>query len=200
MSANLSAEPPPTTREKLIHAAFRVVARDGLAEANVKAIAAEAGITPGLLHYHFASKDALLEAAVALGTENYLAELDELIAGHEPAEVLSAYVAFAQGALEAHRDLFRVRLALAVRAMNDADLSARLEASNTAVRARVARILAFADGRPVPSAKDELRARMIKATFEGMMLAWLSQPDFPMEAAMAEWIELMRTSIAASQH
>lgn len=188
-----------STRDKLIAAAFRVVARDGLAESNVKAIAAEAGVTPGLLHYHFANKDALLEEAVAQGGAEYLGELDRLIERNAPDKVMAAYAAFASHALEAHRDLFRVRLALSVKAMNDAGLAARLERDNAAVRSRIALIFARDAGRDKPAKIDDLRARMVKSAFEGMMLAWLAQPDFPMAAVFAEWFATLQQRLGNGQ-
>ena len=62
----------PSTRDRLIAAAFVVVAREGLEAASVKAIAVEAGITAGLLHYHFPTKDALLEAALRQALDSYI--------------------------------------------------------------------------------------------------------------------------------
>ena len=49
-----------TTREQIIQAAYRVLAEQGYDAATIKAIAREAGVAPGLLHYYFASKDELL--------------------------------------------------------------------------------------------------------------------------------------------
>lgn len=51
------------TRGKLMQAAARIVARDGLAAATTAAIAAEAGVAEGTLYRHFESKDELLIAA-----------------------------------------------------------------------------------------------------------------------------------------
>ena len=186
------------TRDKLIDAAFRAVARDGLADTNVKSIAAEAGVNPGLLHYHFASKDALLEAAVDSVTARYMAEIDALIAATPRTELFDAYVHFAADTLEANRDLFRVRLSLGVRAMNDARLAARLEVANEAIRGRLAMVFAAGAGRDEVEDRDRLRARMTKAAFEGMMLSWLTQPDFPMRAALGEWAAGMRAGLDES--
>ncbi len=188
--------PGQSTRDKLIDAAFRAVARDGLADTNVKSIAAEAGVAPGLLHYHFASKDALLEAAVTGGSDAYIAGLDALIADHLPETLLDAYIADVAAKLDAHRDLFRVRLSLGVRAMNDPDLAARLEADNAKARERLALIFAAGSGRSEPAAIDRLRARLSKAAFEGMMLSWLSQPDFPMREALVEWAAGVRARLS----
>lgn len=187
--------PGQSTRDKLIDAAFRAVARDGLADTNVKSIAAEAGVNPGLLHYHFASKDALLEAAVDSATARYMAEIDALVAATPRAELFDAYVRFSAETLEANRDLFRVRLSLGVRAMNDAGLAARLEVANEAIRGRLAMVFAAGAGRDAVDDRDRLRARMTKAAFEGMMLSWLTQPDFPMHAALAEWAAGMRAGL-----
>ena len=51
------------TRERLIRAAIRIVAREGLAAATTAAIAQETGVAEGTLYRHFESKDALLIAA-----------------------------------------------------------------------------------------------------------------------------------------
>ena len=187
--------PGQSTREKLIDAAFRAVARDGLADTNVKSIAAEAGVNPGLLHYHFASKDALIETAIESATARYLAEIDTLIETTPRADLFDAYVAFAAATLDANRDLFRVRLALGARAMNDGRLAEWLETGNAAVRGRLATIFAAGAGRSAPDDSDRLRARMTKAAFEGMMLSWLTQPDFPMRDALGEWAAGMRAGL-----
>src|SRR5690349_23523802 len=51
-------------REQIIQAALRVFARKGFMRATNKDIAAEAGITPGLIYHYFKSKEALLEAVI----------------------------------------------------------------------------------------------------------------------------------------
>ncbi|MFG2934416.1 TetR/AcrR family transcriptional regulator [Streptomyces sp. NPDC048282] len=48
-------------REALLAAAVRVVARGGLRKLTYRAVAAEAGVTHGLVAHHFGSRDVLLE-------------------------------------------------------------------------------------------------------------------------------------------
>ncbi|MGP1353100.1 MAG: TetR/AcrR family transcriptional regulator [Parasphingopyxis sp.] len=176
-----------STRDRLIDSAFHVVARDGLDAASVKAIAADAGVKPGLLHYHFATKDEVLEAAVERGLSAYLDDLAALLATEPPERVLGAYSAFIRNNLDAHRDLFRVRLGLAVRAMNDPDLGAKLAAANGRALDSMAQIIAAHKGAKRAGKKHLAVARTIKAAFEGMMLSWLSQPDFPMRESFDVW-------------
>lgn len=182
------------TRKRLIDAVLAVVARDGLGGANVKAIAREAGITPGLLHYHFATKDELLFAAVDRAGQEYIAALDDLIDANSADELFDAYLAFALGSLREHRPLFALRFALAVRAINDPQTAARLSAGDAEVSRRLAVIVARRAARSLPNDDDRVDARMIKASFEGMMLSWLSRPDFPMEPALKRFAAQVRAS------
>lgn len=50
----------PATRDTVLLAALRVLARDGVPAASTRAIAAEADVNVATLHYHFGSKDGLL--------------------------------------------------------------------------------------------------------------------------------------------
>jgi AcrR family transcriptional regulator len=55
-------------RLSLLDAAVQVVARDGLDGVSYRSVADEAGATPGLVFYHFGSRESLiLEAAVRAG-------------------------------------------------------------------------------------------------------------------------------------
>jgi AcrR family transcriptional regulator len=54
----------PEGRERLLDAAVRLIAREGIDNVRIARIAAEAGVSAGLVHYHFASRDALLEEAI----------------------------------------------------------------------------------------------------------------------------------------
>ncbi len=58
---------PSNTEERrgeIVEAMLRVMARQGYAGASVAAVAREAGLTPGLLHYHFGSKQQILLALI----------------------------------------------------------------------------------------------------------------------------------------
>jgi AcrR family transcriptional regulator len=69
-------------RTRILDAAVRLIARDGLDEARMARIAMAAGVSPSLLHYHFASRDALLAEALE---HSYETAGDERIAAAEEA-------------------------------------------------------------------------------------------------------------------
>lgn len=172
-----------STRDRLIDAAFRVVARDGLEAASVKVIAAEAGVTPGLVHYHFATKEAVLEAALRRGLDDYLARNRARRLATLPHQQFEAFFAAARDAIQPDRDFFKVRLALAARAMTDPALADVMAAINRAAVEEVALVFAAGRGEATASGPDLALAATLKAAFDGIMLAWINDPAFPIEAA-----------------
>jgi AcrR family transcriptional regulator len=52
----------PSAREKLLDCAERLFAEHGLEGVSLRAINAEAGLSPAALHYHFGSQETLVEA------------------------------------------------------------------------------------------------------------------------------------------
>jgi AcrR family transcriptional regulator len=53
-----------SARARILDAAVKLVAREGINDVRIARIAMEAGVSASLLHYHFASRDALLAEAL----------------------------------------------------------------------------------------------------------------------------------------
>lgn len=70
----------PPNREAILDAALGYFARHGYDRATIRAIAAEAGVDPALVHHYFGSKDQLLVAALKLPV-NPRDVVPELLAG-----------------------------------------------------------------------------------------------------------------------
>lgn len=54
----------PTTIERILDAAERLFARQGVGATSLRAITADAGVNTAAIHYHFGSKEALVEAVL----------------------------------------------------------------------------------------------------------------------------------------
>jgi len=81
------------TREKVIAAAAACVAEEGFAAAHTNRIAERAGVTWGVLQYHFGDKDGLLDAVLERGMESVeRAFADLVIEGSEVRERVAAVV------------------------------------------------------------------------------------------------------------
>ncbi len=57
-------EPRPSARERILAAAVGQIAREGIDGVRIARIATEARVSPALVHYHFATRDALLAEAL----------------------------------------------------------------------------------------------------------------------------------------
>lgn len=53
-----------SARARILDAAVKLIAREGIQDVRIARIAMEAGVSASLLHYHFASRDALLAEAL----------------------------------------------------------------------------------------------------------------------------------------
>ncbi|MCD5350045.1 TetR/AcrR family transcriptional regulator [Kineosporia mesophila] len=68
-------------REEILRAAAAVVGRKGFARTRVADVAAELGISAGLVFYHFDSKERLLSEAFVMASDRDLDAMDAAIAG-----------------------------------------------------------------------------------------------------------------------
>ena len=175
--------PRPTVRVErraaIVRATIRCLARDGYARLTMKRVAAEAGMTPGILHYYFRDKRAILGRAAA----TVMADLDRRVA------LETRGVRDARGQLRAllraclkvateSRDFWTVFIELWGEALHDREL-ARL---NRRTYARARRLLADTVTRGVAAgafrraAPDEAAA-VILALIDGLSLQLTFDPD-----------------------
>ena len=63
------------TRERILAAALNLGGREGLGALTTRRVAAEAGVNLGLLHYHFASKEALVRETLQTFVEELMASV-----------------------------------------------------------------------------------------------------------------------------
>jgi AcrR family transcriptional regulator len=175
--------PRPTVRAErraaIVRATIRCLARDGYARLTIKRVAAEAGMTPGILHYYFRDKRAILGRAAA----TVMADLDRRVAletrGLRDARgQLRALLRACLKVATESRDFWTVFIELWGEALHDREL-ARLN-RRTYTRAR--RLLADTVTRGVAAgafrraAPDEAAA-VILALVDGLSLQLTFDPD-----------------------
>ncbi|WP_313811169.1 helix-turn-helix domain-containing protein [Glutamicibacter sp.] len=98
---------PPAARTKVLDAYISLLCEEGERAATMEATAVRAGVSKGGLLYHFASKEALAGAVVALSEELILADLQDMNNAEEGA---SAY--FIRTSAQVNTELDRLLLAL----------------------------------------------------------------------------------------
>src|SRR5689334_13872295 len=83
-------------RERLIAAGYTVLSEKGYEATTVKEVAHVAGVSPGLFHYYFASKDELLLAVLHEAGTRYGRMMQDLRATTPAGQVLEAAVGAAR--------------------------------------------------------------------------------------------------------
>lgn len=98
-------------RSAILRAAYRVMAREGVHRTPLDRVAAEAGVSKGLLLYHFHSKDALVLAAMEWVLNATAARIRKALADIvNPADAISVVIDAVWIGPEANRDFFRFYL------------------------------------------------------------------------------------------
>lgn len=127
-------------REQIVRATLRALARHGYAGLTMQRLAREAGVTPGILHYYFPNKRAILVAAL----EAVMADLEQGIArqageARDPRTILRAVLAACLGMAREHHEVWSVFLEFWSAMMRDRRLLER----NAALYRRLRRSLAL---------------------------------------------------------
>jgi AcrR family transcriptional regulator len=188
--------------QQIVDAAARVMARNGYGGTTMKDIAAEAGITAGLIHYYFDSKEDLLLAVTAALCEQMRSDAEQAFAASGDAPP----IARAWAALQATKDhlarpdqqrLFveTVTLALSEPRMREqmAKLYESLLDSSTAMVEELSRQVPTPP--PVP-ARD--LAAVFVAAIDGMALQKLLDPSRDEDALYRAFGFLVMGCLASS--
>jgi TetR/AcrR family transcriptional repressor of bet genes len=169
----------PIRREQIVTATIRCLARDGYAGLTMKRVAAEAGVSQGILHYYFRDKRAILAAAA----EKVTTDLDRRVAAEargarDPRARLRALVRTCLTVASRDRAFWTVFIEFWGEALHDPAL-ARLSA-RTYARARrlvgggLARGIASGAFRRVPVAEA---SAIVLAVLDGVSLQLTFEPS-----------------------
>lgn len=172
--------PVAERREQLIDAALTVASRDGIDAATVRAVAAEAGVSLGVVHYCFQDKAELMRAmAHAITTQNQPGGLDGVPVGTDVASVISAAVSSMWEAISESRGPQLLSYELTTSSLRHAELKqVAIEqyrgywAAAEHVLEEAARVARVRWLHPVPEI-----ARAVIAVVDGYSLAWLVDGD-----------------------
>lgn len=177
-------------REQIVDALQAVMSREGYEKATVAAVAREAGLAPGLVHYHFASKQEILVCLVEHLSTKVQLRFDELAvksAGTGLDVALRALVERGPGADARAVACWTVIAAEAIRQ------PAVREVFERAVRAQVDH-LAHLIGQQAPSLdRGSVRARAVAlmATVQGYYQLAIAIPGLVPPGSAARQMSLM---------
>lgn len=167
---------PDARRADLIAATARVLAREGTGGASVRAIAVEAGVSPGLVGHYFAGIDALVAATYAHVEHTVSEALDAAVAaaGPDPRARLDAFVTASFSPPIASGELLATWTAFWSLVRSRDDIARQHDEQYAAFRARLESLLAEC-GLPAPRLRHAAIA--ITALVDGLWLELCLSPQ-----------------------
>jgi AcrR family transcriptional regulator len=182
--------------QRIIDAMRDSVARRGAAGSTFEHVAAEAGVSRGLLHYYFGTKERLLVEVVRRDAELRVNRLDAPLAAARTADdVLDVLVASLMDALENEPDSFLLLFELFTAGRRNADIRRELGAMLERLRGHLAEDLKAKEREGVLNLRydAEAVASHLFAIADGFALQALAEPDRDHAATIA-------ASVAAARH
>jgi len=186
------------SRELVLDAAERVMAREGFDATTVARVVAESGIPESSVYHYFGSKDGILLAVMERGAERFFADLpeaDRRTGG--PSDHLRAVVSTAVEALERHPNFLRLLIVFAVQPPEAAngDVAAVVGQVRDAARERLRKQIAIAFDDDPRSATTDGLARFALAAFDGAFLASRSDPG----VTLGQVVEPLTSALVAAR-
>ncbi len=168
-------------RERLIAAGYTVLSEKGYEATTVKEVAHVAGVSPGLFHYYFASKDELLLAVLHEAETRYGRMMQDLRAVVPADHFLEGAAAALRERATKEPGWYRLRFELFALGLRNPTLQPVLGDMLGFVRQMFARAFQGVTG------GDESRAQALAAValacFDGLALQQLAQPDADLTGA-----------------
>jgi AcrR family transcriptional regulator len=181
---------------RIVEAMRSSVARRGISGSTFEHVAREAGVSRGLLHYYFGTKEALLVEVVRRDTEHRINRLDEPLGQAGSAdEVLEVLVADLQDSIQNEPGFWVLLFELFTAGRRNPDIRRGLGELFQRTRDHVAEILRAKEREGVIALRFDADAVVgfLFALADGVALQMLSDPDRDHAPAIA-------ASTAAARH
>ena len=186
---------------RIVDAMRQSVAERGAAGSTFDQVAREAGVSRGLLHYHFGTKERLIAEVVRRDAEIRLEHLGSELAGARTVtDVIDVLVHSLEQLVERDPGFVALRFELFTSGRRNPEIAAEFAALQRATRTRVAELLAAKEREGVVRLADtpEAVAAVLLALADGLALSLLGEPDHDHRATLNAATAAARTLIAAT--
>jgi AcrR family transcriptional regulator len=185
--------------QRIVEAMRSSVARRGIAGSTFEHVAREAGVSRGLLHYYFGTKEALLVEVVRRDTEHRIARLDEPLAkAGSVDEILEILVADLQDSIQNDPGFWVLLFDLFTAGRRNPEIQREVGELFNRTRDHVAEILRAKQAEGVITPRFEINAvvALLFAMADGIALQVLSDPDRDHAGVIAAGTEAARHILA----
>jgi AcrR family transcriptional regulator len=166
--------------QRIVDAMRSSVAQRGVAGSTFDHVARDAGVSRGLLHYYFGSKERLLAEVVRRDTELRMAALDaQLAAASDAADFLGMLRSTLEEMIREDTDFLTLSFEVFTLSRRNADIAAEFSELVRRTRAQVAAVLAAkqAEGVLELRAEPEAIAEVLFGIGDGLAMRILAEPE-----------------------
>jgi AcrR family transcriptional regulator len=185
--------------QRIVEAMRRSVAQHGTAGSTFERVAREAGVSRGLLHYYFGTKERLLAEAVRRDCQLRLERLEQQLVGAQTAEDFIGLLAeHLQDMIREDPDFVTLLFELFTLSRRNADIAVEYANLMRTMREQVAGMLTLAQEEGVLRlhAEPEAVAEILFSLGDGFALRMLTEPDRDFTATMGAGIACARALMA----
>ncbi len=185
--------------QRIIEAMRRSVAQRGAAGSTFDHVSREAGVSRGLLHYYFGTKEQLLVEAVRRDCELRLERLQQQLSGARTADdFINLMAAQLQETVREDPEVVALVCELFTLSRRNEDIAAEYAGLMRSTREQVAGMLAAGQREGVLQlhAPPDAVAEVIFALADGAALRMLAEPDRDFSEMLAVGIACVRTLLA----
>jgi AcrR family transcriptional regulator len=171
------------TRDRIVDAAYEVLAEKGYDATTFKEIARSAEAAQGLIHYYFGSKDQLLLEVLKEASERTREEMQRFVAALPEERPRRGMSVLAQQKHRVSRqpEWYRLRYELFALGMRKPELLPSVGELLAKGRRGVGEVLVRLAGKEI--ADQEALSAVMLACFDGLALQKLGDPDFDLDGA-----------------
>jgi len=166
--------------QRIVEAMRSSVARRGIAGSTFEHVAREAGVSRGLLHYYFGTKEALLVEVVRRDTEHRIARLDQPLGEAQSVDqLLEVLVADLQDSIQNDPGFWVLLFDLFTAGRRNPEIQREVGELFNRTRDHVAEILSAKQSEGVISPRADINAvvALLFAMADGIALQVLSDPE-----------------------
>jgi AcrR family transcriptional regulator len=181
---------------RIVDAMRSSVAQRGVAGSTFDHVAREAGVSRGLLHYYFGTKEQLLAEVVRRDCDLRMTVLDEQLAGAETAEdFLSLLVFSLTDLVRTEPQFFTVVFEVFTLSRRNEEIAAEFAELMRRTREHVAAVLAAkqAEGVLHLAGEPDAIAEVLFSLGDGVAMRMLAEPD-------RDWTATIAAGVAAVRH
>lgn len=170
-------------QQQIIAAAYDILSSKGYQATTMKEVAKVARVAPGLIHYYFDNKEQLMQAVLWEAADRYIKHAEKLCASISQEQLSEEAFTWPKERVESEPQWYRLRYELFVLGLHNPNL--RESMSELLAKSRNAIAFVLHQIAPDGIAKSEALASVLLASFDGLALQKLADPNFDLENAYA---------------